>query len=52
MNQTTKKLKKLDKKFYKALSKSFGLKKYIFLGDMHKGYLTLVITGKERKSAL
>jgi len=45
---STKKLKKLEKKFYKALDKSFGLKKYTFFGDMRGGYLTVVITGKER----
>lgn len=51
MNQTTKKFKKLDKKLYKALNKSFGLKKYTFFGDMHKGHLLLVVTGKERPEA-
>lgn len=48
MNKTTKKLKKLEKKFFKALDKSFGLKEYVFFGDMRKGHLNIVITGEER----
>ena len=48
MNKTTKKFKKLEKKFSKALDKQFGMKELVFLGDMHKGVLTLVITGEER----
>lgn len=48
MNGTTKKLKKLDKQFYKALNRAFGIKKYTFFGDMRGRYLTVVITAKER----
>jgi len=47
MNKTTKKLKKLEKELAARLDKDFGgLKKWIFFGDMHDGYLTIVITAK------
>ncbi len=46
--KTTKKLKKLEKKFHKALEKAFGLKEYSFFADIRKGELILVITGEER----
>lgn len=51
MSKSTKKLKKIDKQLYRMLNKSFGIKKYLYLGDMHEGYLTLVVTAKERKEA-
>ena len=50
MNKTTKKLKKLEKKFHNKLEKDFGkLRGYYFLGDMNKGNLAIVITAKEKK---
>jgi hypothetical protein len=48
MTKSTKKLKKIEKQFYKALDKSFGLKDWAFIGDMHKGHLAIVITAKEK----
>lgn len=48
MSETTKKLKKLDKKLNRKLQKLFGPMTLDFFGDMHKGHLTLVITGHEK----
>jgi hypothetical protein len=47
-NKTVRKWKKIEKNMYKLLDKEFGLKKYMFFGDMSGGHCTVVITGKER----
>lgn len=50
MNKTTKKLKKLEKDLASRLDEEFGgLRKWVFFGDMNKGFLTIVITAREKK---
>lgn len=50
MNKTTKKLKRIEEYLAFRLDKEFGgLKKWVFLGDMKDGYLTIVITAREKK---
>lgn len=51
MNRTQKKLKKLEQHLAKRLVKDFGkLKNWHFLGDMHKGSLTVHIHAEEKES--
>lgn len=49
MGKSTNSLKKIEKRLHKQSDKLFGLKKWSFLGDMHKGHLIIVVHATERK---